>query len=118
MSAKRATRLLTFVIAPYGDLGNIIELAAAACAAAAFGAFAVLYRRHAWALLVGIILYAADLVLFSVAVGFKDIVGLLFHALALGLLIGAYARISKLLTPPARTSLVEQALPADSPSVS
>lgn len=90
-----STRQLTFLIYNLPN-GRTILLAAAIAAAAVFSALGLLvYKGHAWALLVGIILYGADLALFLVRIQLRDPMGLFFHFLALGVLIAGYRAIRR-----------------------
>jgi hypothetical protein len=109
-----STRLLTFQIVSLGENGRNIELAAAILAAVVFCGLAFLvYKRQMWALLVGIALYAADFVLFLVAIGTKDMMGLVFHGLATGALIGAYLTVMKLSQPAAPAAVAARTIPVE-----
>jgi hypothetical protein len=113
-----ATRLLTFQIVDAGDVGRTIELLAAVSAAFVFCALALLvYKRQMWALVAGTVLYAADFVLFLAVVGTRDVMGLVFHALAVGALLGAYLAASKLKPSPIAAPSLEAALPAEAASL-
>jgi hypothetical protein len=88
-----ATRQLTFLVYDRPNGGTIL-LAAAIVAGAVFAVLGLLvYQGQAWALLVAIILYGADLALFLVRIQLRDPMGLFFHALALGVLISGYSAI-------------------------
>jgi hypothetical protein len=92
-----STRQLTFLIVDAGTAGKGVLLAAAIVAAAVFTIMGVLVLRGmSWALLVGIVLYAADLVVFVVRVGGRDMVGLFFHLFALAMMITAYRAMLRL----------------------
>jgi len=96
------TRQLTFLIYDRPDGGTIL-LAAAIAAGVVFAVLGVLvYQGQAWALLVAIVLYGADLALFLVRIQLRDPMGLFFHALALGVLISGYSAIHR------RRSLAQQ----------
>jgi len=89
-----STRLLSFLVYDKGAGGRYLMLAAGLAAALGFGWLAWLVsQEHLWALRVGIVLYAADTLVKAYSTGTKDLLGLGFHVLTLGLITFGYLTI-------------------------
>jgi hypothetical protein len=97
MPSLVATRELTFLTVPMGQLGDILQVIAVVLAVSIFIALALAVRKQQrWALWTGILLYGADVVLYMALVGFSNYVTLIFRVFVLAFLVGAVGGIRRI----------------------